>query len=63
MYLSIILYVALCALIGHLGRERKFGFLGYTLASLLLSPIIGFLLVLASEKKSVTTAEVEPQAS
>lgn len=58
MILSIILYVALCALVGYVGQERKFGFLGYTAASLLLSPIIGFILVLASEKKSDVTPGV-----
>jgi hypothetical protein len=64
MAVLIIIYVALSALVGYLGRERKFGFWGYTVASLLISPLIGFLLVLASAKKAeagVTAAE--PQAS
>lgn len=63
MALSIIIYVALCALVGYVGRERKFGLLGYSVASLLLSPIIGFILVLASDKKSDVTADVAAQAS
>jgi hypothetical protein len=36
--------VALC------GRNKKFGFWGYFFASLLLTPVIGLILVLASDK-------------
>jgi hypothetical protein len=64
MVLTIIVYLALCALVGYLGRERKFGFWGYATASLLISPIVGFLLVLASAKKAVAIVEVaDPQVS
>jgi len=49
-------YIGLCALVAHLGRDRKFGFWGYLLASLLLTPIIGVLLVLASDKKAAAPA-------
>jgi hypothetical protein len=63
MHLSIIVYVALCALVGYLGREHKFGLLGYALASLLFSPVVGFILVLFSEKKPANTVEAMPQGS
>lgn len=53
MIVLAILYLGLCALVGYLGRDRKFGFWGYLAASLLLDPIIGFLLVLASDKKAI----------
>jgi hypothetical protein len=51
MILSIILYVATCALVAYFGRERKFGFVGYFVASLVFLPLIGLLLVLASDKR------------
>lgn len=52
-----ILYVALCALVAYLGRERKFGFWLYLLASFLLSPLVGMIIVLASEKKAAPPME------
>jgi hypothetical protein len=58
-----LLYIGLCSLVGYLGRDRKFGFWGYLLASLLLDPIIGFLLVLASDRRApAVTAPVAPAA-
>ncbi len=38
------------ALVAYLGRGRKFGFWGYFFASLLLTPLLGALLVIASGK-------------
>ncbi len=59
-----LLYIGLCSLVAYLGRDRKFGFWGYLLASLLLDPIIGFVLVLASDKRTVVApaAPVAPAA-
>jgi hypothetical protein len=51
-----VLYVSLCSLVAYLGRQRKFGFWGYLLASLLVSPVIGLLLVLASDKREAAPA-------
>ena len=42
---------AVCLLIGFLGRYRKFGFWGYFFGSLLLTPLIGIILLLASDPK------------
>lgn len=50
--LPAILYIAICALVAYFGRERKFGFVGYFIASLVFLPLIGLLLVLASDKKA-----------
>jgi hypothetical protein len=47
-----LLYIGLCSLVAYVGRDRKFGFWGYLLAALLLDPVIGFLLVIASDKRS-----------
>ena len=45
----ILLNVALAYLIGFLGRNRRLGFWGHFFCSLLLTPIIGLLLVVATE--------------
>lgn len=57
-----LLYLGLCSLVAYVGRDRKFGFWGYLLAALLLDPIIGFLLVIASDKRSVAPAASAPVA-
>lgn len=38
-------------IIGYFGRYRKFGFWGYFFASLLLTPLLGLLLLVASDKR------------
>ncbi len=43
-------YFALSLLIGILGRNRIMGFWGYFFGSILLTPIMGFLLFLVSTK-------------
>jgi hypothetical protein len=57
-----LLYLGLCSLVAYVGRDRKFGFWGYLLAALLLDPIIGFLLVIASDKRSIAPAASAPVA-
>ncbi|MBF0477236.1 MAG: hypothetical protein HQK57_10925 [Deltaproteobacteria bacterium] len=47
----VILYVGASIIIAILGENRKFGFWGYFFASLLLTPLMGVLLLLASDKK------------
>ncbi len=47
----ILAYLLLSILIALLGVRRKFGFWGYFFASLLLTPAIGMLLLLASCKR------------
>ena len=42
------LYVLLSIIVAGLGRNRKFGFWGYFFCSLLLTPILGLLFVIAS---------------
>ena len=49
--LLIVLYIGLSALIGFLGRNRKFGFWGFFFSSLLLTPLSGLLAYLASCEK------------
>lgn len=47
----IVLYIAVSVVIGLLGNNRKLGFWGYLFASILLTPILGFLLLIVSAKK------------
>ena len=49
--LNIIAYFLLAALVGYLGRDRKFGFWGNFVCSALFTPIIGLVIVLASDKR------------
>jgi len=44
----IIAWVFLAAVIGFFGRNRRFRFWGYFFASVLLTPIVGILLLLAA---------------
>jgi hypothetical protein len=39
---GLIVYLGLCALIGYVGREKKFGFVGNFFISLFFTPPIGF---------------------
>lgn len=47
----IILYVALCWLVGHLGRNTKFSFAGNFWVSVILTPMIGLLVLLAQDSR------------
>jgi len=38
-----LVYIGLCLLIGYIGRDKKFGFVGNFLISLFLSPLIGLI--------------------
>ncbi len=44
-------YLCVALLIGILGTHRKMGFWGYFFSSLLLTPLMGILLLLASDPK------------
>ncbi|MBF0138403.1 MAG: hypothetical protein H7833_00845 [Magnetococcus sp. DMHC-1] len=41
--------IGLSLLIGYLGRKKKMGFWGYFFGSILLTPIIGVILLLAAD--------------
>jgi hypothetical protein len=67
MAVPILIFVA-SVIVGLMGRNRKMGFWGYFFGSLLLTPIIGLLLVLASDSKpqassvsAVTSQPVSPK--
>ncbi|MBM3853782.1 MAG: hypothetical protein FJ399_11600 [Verrucomicrobia bacterium] len=58
--LAILIYVGLSCLVAYLGRERKFGFWGYLVASVFLSPLMGALLVLGSDPRAAAAAPAAP---
>lgn len=43
---GLLLYIGLALLLGYFGREKKFGFVGNFLASLLFTPVLGFVFYL-----------------
>ena len=43
-------YLGFCLLLALLGNSRKFGFWGYFFCSLFLTPIIGAIILLGSDK-------------
>ena len=47
-----IIYLIVSVIIALFGTNRKFGFWGYLFASLLLTPLVGIVLLLASDKKT-----------
>jgi len=63
----IIVYVAFCWLLGHLGRNSKFSFAGNFWISVILTPAIGLLVLLAQDarppKDKIVTAPKPPEAA
>lgn len=54
-----LIYVILSILLGLMGYNRKFGFWGYFFGSMLLTPLVGILLVLASDPRKAP-ADTKP---
>jgi hypothetical protein len=54
---GMLVYVGLCVLLGYVGREKKFGFVGNFLASLFFTPLLGFVFYLLQH--DAVTAEVK----
>jgi hypothetical protein len=50
----ILSYILACLLIAIFGINKKFGFWGYFFGSILLSPPIGIILLLASDNRKNT---------
>jgi hypothetical protein len=51
MWCIAVAYIALCFIIAWIGINRKFGFWGYLFCSLFLTPVIGALVLLASDER------------
>jgi len=55
LYLKIAtVYLVLCVTLGLLGRRRKLGGWGYFFGSIVLTPVIGLLLLMASDPRPKT---------
>jgi hypothetical protein len=52
--------LVLCYFIGVLGRNRRLGFWGHFFGSLLLTPVIGMLLVVATDPVRNKDEEAKP---
>lgn len=48
----VLIMVALSIVIGFLGRKRRFGFWGYFFLSMLLTPVVGLLALIAAIPRS-----------
>lgn len=53
------IYVALALVVAFLGRRRRLGFWGYFFGSILLTPVIGIVLVCATDPKTRRVKIVE----
>lgn len=49
--ITVAIYIFICYMIALFGRNRKFGFWGYLFLSIFLTPLIGFIALLAAEPK------------
>ncbi len=54
MHILLLLYILASLAMGMMGANRKFGFWGYFFASLLLSPAIGLVMLLGSDRRRKT---------
>ena len=48
---ALIIYILLCYIVGLLGKNRKFKFIGYFILSILFTPVLGLLFVIASDSR------------
>jgi uncharacterized membrane protein YhaH (DUF805 family) len=51
----VILYILAAALVGYAGRSRRIGFLGFFLVSLIITPVLGFVIVFLSAPSRART--------
>ena len=57
MTVALIIYIVFCGIAGYAGRRRRIGFLGFFIASLLLTPLVVLaILVLTGPAKANTEA-------
>ncbi len=52
-----LLYFALSIVVAIAGRDKKMGFWGYLFVSIVLSPVLGLMMVLVSDKKTKKNTE------
>ena len=59
--IGLILYVGLCCLLGHLGRNTKFSFWGNFWVGVILTPVVGVVVLLAQENRLKLGAALRSQ--
>jgi len=47
----ILIYLFICYIVALMGRNRKFGFWGYLFLSIFMTPLVGIIFVIASDKQ------------
>ena len=57
--MEILFFIAMCALVALIGRNRKIGYGWSFFACLFLSPIVGLIITLCSKKKDVEFVDVQ----
>lgn len=53
LILTILPYVLLCWLLAYFGRDLKFGFWGNFWVSIVFTPIIGIVIILAQDRRQM----------
>jgi hypothetical protein len=56
----ILIYIVCCIPVAVLGRNRKMGFWGYLFFSILLTPVVGLITILASDSRQVRKVSPVP---
>jgi len=54
MIIMALAYLGLCFMIAWIGNNRKFGYWGYFFCSLFLTPVVGAIVLLGSDKRPET---------
>jgi hypothetical protein len=62
MIAPVLVYVFLAFLVAYFGRNRKFGFWVYFLLSFIFTPLISFIIVLASAKRTAPAIPAQTSA-
>jgi len=57
---GLLVYLFLCYIIAFFARNRKFGFWVYFILSFIFTPLIGFIIALASDKRLAAPATSAP---
>jgi hypothetical protein len=60
MLVKLIPYLILVTIVAYIGRDRKFGFWGNFFASLLFTPLVGLVLIFASDKRPTQAVAPAP---
>jgi hypothetical protein len=60
MLVKLIPYLILVTLVAYIGKDRKFGFWGNFFCALIFTPIVGLVIVFASDKRPTQAVASAP---